>query len=194
MSIHSQKVEPHWNYFIAVERDLERLSRYVEFDQRNFDCFSIEIVRLLLACGAEIDVVCKQICQAAVPGSTAGNINAYRDEVMAVYPKIPAFEVTLPRFGLTLHPWDEWNKPDGVPFWWTAYNKTKHERNTEFHRANLKNALNAVAGLFVVVLYLYKDKAMHGELVPPTQLLRVPEAHFGGSTVGQYEMATNYVL
>ena len=26
-------------------------------------------------------------------------------------------------------------------------------------RASLKNALNAVAGLFVIVLYLYKDKA-----------------------------------
>lgn len=194
MGIHSHKIEPHWNYLIAFERDLERLSRYVEFDQQNFRCFGIEIARLLLACGAEIDVVCKQICQTVVPGSTAANIHAYRDEIVAAHPKIPVFEVTLPRFGLTLRPWDEWKKSDGVPFWWTAYNKTKHERNTAFHRANLKNTLNAVAALFVVVLYLYRDKAKKGELVPPTQLLRVTEDHFGGSTWGGYEMATHYAL
>jgi hypothetical protein len=194
VGIHSQKIEPHWNYLIAVERDLERLSRYVEFDQRNFDCFGIEIARLLLACGAEIDVVCKQICQAIAPGSAASKINEYRVEILTLYPRVPMFEVTLPRFGLILHPWDEWKKQNGVPFWWTAYNKTKHERNTEYHRANLKNALNAVAGLFVVVLHLYKEKATLGELVPSPQLLRVGEAHFGGSTMGQYEMGTHYVL
>lgn len=194
MGIHSQKIEPHWSYLIAVERDLELLSRFVEFDERNFECFGIEIARLLLACGAEVDVVCKQICQTIAPASSAGNINAYRDEIVTAYPRIPTFEVTLPRFGLTLHPWDEWNKKNGVPIWWTAYNKTKHERNTEYHRANLKNVLNAVAGLFVMVLYLYKNKAEMGELVPPTQFLRVGEAHFGGSTMGYYEMGTNYVL
>lgn len=194
MDIHSQKIEPHWNYLIAVERDLELLSRYIEFDSRNFNCFSIEIARLLLTSGAEIDIVCKQVCQAIAPGSSAGSINAYRNEIVAAYPRVPGFEVTLPRFGLTLHPWEEWSKPKGVPFWWTAYNKTKHERNTEYHRANLKNALNAVAGLFVVVLYLYKDKAKLGELVPSTQLLRVGEAYFGGSTMGYFEMGTSYVL
>ena len=194
MGIHTQKIEPHWNYLIAIERDLERLSRYVEFDQRHFDCFGIEIARLLLACGAEIDVVCKQICQAIAPGSAASKINQYRVEILSLYPEVPMFEVTLPRFGLILHHWDEWEKPNGVPFWWTAYNKTKHERNTQYPRANWKNALNAVAGLFVVVLHLYKEKATLGELVPPPQLLRVGEAHFGGMTMGQYEMGTNYVL
>jgi hypothetical protein len=149
---------------------------------------------LLLASGAEIDVACKQICQVIAPGSAASKINEYRKEIVHSYLTIPTFEVTLPRFGLTLHPWDEWKKPNGVPVWWTAYTKTKHERNTEYHRGNLKNVLNAVAGLFVVILYLYKKKATNGELVPPTQLLRVGEAHFGGSTVGQYEMGTNYVL
>ena len=73
MGIHSQKIEPHWNYLIAVERELELLSRYIEFDSRNFCCFSIEIARLLLTSGAEIDVVCKQVCQAIAPGSQNGH-------------------------------------------------------------------------------------------------------------------------
>jgi hypothetical protein len=58
----------------------------------------------------------------------------------------------------------------------------------------LKNALNSVAGLFVMVLYLYRDKARLGELSPSPQLLRVDERHFGGATYGGYEFGTNYRL
>lgn len=192
MGIRTAKIDPHWNYLLAIERDVERLSRYVEFDSRNFECFSIEIARVLLAAAAEVDVVCKQLCQKLNPKSKAEKINQYRDEIIAALPALPQFEVSLARFGMTLHPWDEWNNPTGVPFWWTAYNKTKHQRHAEYHRANLKNALNAVAGLFVVILHLYREKARAGELLPPARLLRVGDQHFLGDTHQGYEFGINY--
>jgi len=58
----------------------------------------------------------------------------------------------------------------------------------------LKNALNAVAGLFVVVLYLYRDKAVAGELIPALKLLRVSEEYFNGQTMGGYEFGINYKI
>jgi len=194
MGIQTHKIEPHWNYLLAIERDLDELSRYVEFDKKNFDCFSIEIARILLASGAEVDVVCKQICRAIDAQSAADNIYKYRSLIKRGFPPIPQFVVLLPRFGLRLKPWDEWNKANGVPFWWTAYNKIKHKRDSEYKRANLKNALNAVAGLFVMVLYLYRDKAQSGELLPSSQLLRVTEEHLSGSTWQNYEFGINYRL
>lgn len=184
MGIHTTKTEAHWNYFLAIERDLEVLSRYMEFDKRNFKCFSIEIARIILAACAEVDVVCKQMCRANNSNSTAENINAYRTEIKSIVHGIPDFQVLMPRFGLTLRPWDEWRSRTGVPIWWTAYNKIKHHRDSQYHQASLKNALNAVAGLFVVVLYLYKDKARLGELLPSPQLLRVGAAHDAGFVVG----------
>jgi hypothetical protein len=123
MGIETHKIEPHWNYLLAIERDVDRLARFVEFDERNFSCFSIEIARVLFAAAAEVDVVCKQVCRSINTASSADNIHNYRDEIVPVFPKIPAFPVLLPRFGLSLTPWDEWNKPRGVPYWWTAYNK-----------------------------------------------------------------------
>jgi len=194
MGIQTHKIEPHWNYLLAIERDLDELSRYVEFDEKNFDCFSIEIARILLATGAEVDVVCKQICSVVKPESRAENINDYRTEIKSAYPGIPQFEVLLPRFGLRLTPWDEWKEADGVPLWWTAYNKIKHQRDSEYHRANLKNALNAVGASFVMVLYLYKDRAEAGGLVPSPQLLRVPDRVFGGGVCQGYEMGIQYRL
>ena len=194
MTIKTSRIESHWNYFLAVERDLEVLSRFIEFDKRNFDCFSLEVARILLAASAEVDVVCKQICQVNDPKSSADNINAYRDEMIQHHPVISQFSVEIPRFGLTLCPWDEWKKPAGVPLWWTAYNKIKHQRNSHYDRANLKNAVNAVAGLFVATLYLYPDQATHGELVPLPQLLRPGNAHVGGTTRGDFDFGINYSL
>ena len=188
--------EIHWNYFLAIEDDLERLSRFVEIDQKNFNCFSIEISRILLAAAAEVDVVCKQICKNINPNSSAENINAYRDEICANYPAIPEFEVVLSRFGLSLRPWENWKNPKEPPDWWTAYNKIKHQRHTEYHRGNLKNALNSVAGLFVMVLYLYKEKATKAELRPSPNLLQVSKNHWGGSAMGGYHscFSTRYIL
>lgn len=194
MVIKTHKIETHWNYLLALERDLDEISRYVEFDEKNFDCFSIEIARVLLASSAEVDIVCKQICKSINARSKADKIHKYRTEILPAFPDIPQFLVLLPRFGLTLKPWDEWNKPDGIPFWWTAYNKIKHNRDSEYHRAALKNALNSVAGLFVMVLYLYKDKATQGELHPSPQLLRVDDSHYDGFTLGAYESAISYKL
>ncbi|MDD5455382.1 MAG: hypothetical protein PHW62_07845 [Candidatus Ratteibacteria bacterium] len=193
MVIQTNKIEVHWNYLLALERDLDEISRYVEFDERNFNCFSIEIARVLLASAAEVDVVCKQICKTLNPKSTADSINKYKHKILVTFPNIPQFQILLPRFGLTLTPWDEWKETTGVPFWWTAYNKIKHHRDSKYDRANLKNALNAVAGLFIMVLYLYKDKAERAELVPSPQLLRVDEYH-GITALGRNGLKTEYNL
>ena len=186
MVILPSKSEAHWNYFLAIEDDLERLSRFVEFDPKNFECFSIETSRILLASAAEVDIVCKLICRKLNPKSSAKSINKYRDEILAAYPVIPDFKVILIKYGLELTPWINWNDPNGVPVWWTAYNKIKHHRDTEYHRANLQNALNAVGGLFIMVLYLYKKKAEWAELFPHPKLLQVREKDGEISPPGWY--------
>ena len=194
MGIKSQKIETHWNYLLAIENDLENLSCYIEFDKKNFKCFSVEIARILLTSSAEIDVVCKQLCRKLNPASIAKNIDHYRKEIKSVYANIHSFEILLPRYGLKLNPWSRWKDPNGVPLWWTAYNKVKHQRDSEYHRANLKNAMNSVAGLFVILLHFYKEKAELGELVPNPKLLRVAERHFRGTTHGGYELGFVYKL
>jgi hypothetical protein len=180
VTIKQSAVEPHWNYFLSIERDLEVLSRFIEFDTRNFACFSIEIARILLAAGAEVDVVCQQVCKRHNAKSKAENIVEYQTEITKALPGLVRFHVIVPRYGLDLRPWVNWSEKKTPPFWWTAYNKTKHERNAQYHRANLQNALNAVAGLFVMVLHLYPERGRLGELIPSPVLLRPGPAHAMG--------------
>jgi hypothetical protein len=162
---------------MAFDSDLVELSRYVEFSEDNFGCYSLEVARILLASAAEVDVVCKLLCQPFDPN--ADNILQYRDALVPAIPSLPDSTVELHRFGLTLRPWDEWKTTKAgnrVPFWWSDYNKVKHKRSVHFQRANLKNTLNAVAGLFVLVLHLYRDKAVVGALSPRPQILDVPHS------------------
>ena len=42
------------------------------------------------------------------------------------------------------------------PDWWSPYNRVKHERIDNFRNANLKNVANALAGLYILELYLVK--------------------------------------
>lgn len=184
----------HWNYFLALEKDIEVLSRYVEFTQKNFTCYSLEISRILFSAASEVDVVAKELCKKINPNSSASNINRYRDEIKTAYPGLHTFKVTIPRFGLEFTPWSNWGDVNGVPDWWTAYNKVKHHRNTDYERGNLQNCLNAAAGLFVVILYFYKEEAKKAELIPIPSVFRVTDEHFNGTTFNDTEFGINYRL
>ena len=152
MVIHEIVTPVHWNYLLALEEDISHLSRYLEPTQKNFKSYSLELARILFAAASEVDVVAKLICKKINSQSKAENINNYRKEITAAFPKFHETKILIPRFGLTLEPWINW-KGKTRPLWWWAYNKVKHERNIHFSEANLQNTLNSVAGLFIIILY-----------------------------------------
>src|ERR1043165_4443081 len=98
----------HWNYFLALERDLEAASRYVEFCDDNLDTYSIEFAHLLFAAPSEVDVIAKLLCGLFDPGKKARNINEYCEILMSYIPQLPQFPVFVPRYGIPLTPWDNW--------------------------------------------------------------------------------------
>lgn len=155
MGIHQSRVPPFWNYFLALEDDLAKLSRWIEFDKANASCYSLEIARLLMVAAQEVDVVAKELCSELAPKAKAGKIGAYKAVILKSFPGLPKSKVEIPKHGLTLKPWSEWATGENPPLWWTANNKVKHERREHFHQATLKNTLNAVGGLFILLLLHY---------------------------------------
>ena len=143
----------YWQYFIALEDSLAATERYVEVHPDNFAAYSVEYARILLSASSEVDVLLKQLCDVASPNVKVENINDYRRIVTQKYPKFYTIEVLVPRYGLARQPWAAWGTGDN-PDWWRWYNKVKHERESHYRQANLQNALDAMAGLFAVVLYL----------------------------------------
>ena len=90
----------YWNYFISIEDDLYRLSRFIEFDIKNENVFSIELVRLLISSSSEFEVVAKELCNIKDPSKTIKNITDIRGNLLGFFPDICDLEITVPRFGL----------------------------------------------------------------------------------------------
>ena len=181
----------HWNYFLSIEEDLQKLSRYVDFSCQNENTFSIEIARILMASTAEIDVVLKQLCSTVDENSNASNINQYHKIITSSLPSFRYFKVLVPIESLELTPWSSWEQGT-PPEWWSANNNVKHHRHNHFDKATLKNCLNSVAGLYISVLYLYKKQANEGKLLRLPRLFNVDNEFFGGTTMGRYGNSFKY--
>lgn len=171
MGIQESPTPVHWNFFLALEDDVFRLARYLELTEPNLNSYSIELVRILFAAASEVDVVAKQLCQKLNPATKAENIEHYRNEINGLCPRFAETSVSVPRYGLTLVPWENW-RSESTPLWWRAYNNVKHDRHVHYAKANLKNGLNAVAALFVMLLYHYREAAQSGQLGPNPRLFR----------------------
>ena len=146
----------HWNYFVALEQDLAKISRFIEFSEANFGTYSIELAHLLLAASSEVDVVMKRLCKLKNNQKSHSNINDYKETIMQYFPDFADEKVYIHRNGISLEPWSNW-KGEENPLWWRSYNKVKHERDSHYDKANLKNTVNSLAGLGLIVIYYYRE-------------------------------------
>jgi len=166
----------HWNYFLALEADVERLARYVELVEQNFSTFSIEIGRLLQSACSEVDVLAHQLCVHFDPNTNAEKMDEYRCILRRQTPELETTIVQVPRYGLSLTPWSNWQS-DRTPNWWSDHNKVKHRRTENFGRANIKNLLNASAGSLLLTVCFYRLTTDVKFLDPPPTLFK-PERSF----------------
>jgi len=146
----------HWRYFLALEQDVERTTRFVEPHPSNYRTFSIEFVRLILSACSEVDVVAKVICQSIDSAAPADNMDQYRAVIHKAYAHIHKAIVQVPRFGLFMEPWKEWGT-NANPGWWKDHQLIKHQRHKHFAQADLEHCIVSVAGLFSLALYLCRD-------------------------------------
>lgn len=159
----------HWDYYLVLEKDFLEMERYISFDlgennlyddEEHTDfgnslTFSNELVKQYQAICSEIDVVMKSICKELV-NQTANDMQyGYTPTILNKWSNITEQKVNVKDF--VLQPFKNWSEsPYKSPNWWTPYNRVKHERILNFKLANLKNVLNALAGLYVLELYLVK--------------------------------------
>ncbi len=153
--IHFATPKHHWNYFLAIEKDLEKISRYIEFCSDNLQTYSIELAHILLSASAEVDVIMKQLCDLLVSGSNFQSIKDYKSAITVHLPDFINEEIQIPRYGMTHRPWENWNG-NSTPDWWRSYNRVKHQRNDHYNEANLQNTVNAVGALLITAIYYYK--------------------------------------
>lgn len=145
----------HWPYYLSLESDVDRLSRYIEFTEDNYSTYSAELVCIFLSIGSEVDVVMKEVCAIVSPSSVLSNIDSYKKVIKTEIPSLITESAISSKFGLYFKPWEKWEATRGNPVWWKQYNNVKHQRNDFYSQANLKNVLEALAALYIVNVYLH---------------------------------------
>lgn len=159
----------HWSYYLVLEKDFLDTERYISFelgdnylydshqviDYGNSNTFSNEFVKQYQAICSEIDVILKSICR-ELGNTVANEMPQYTDLVLNRWSNIPNQKVKMK--DIELQPLKNWssNPTYKSPDWWSPYNHVKHERITNFRKANLKNVANALASLYILELYLVK--------------------------------------
>lgn len=179
----NQFIKSYWNYYLELERQLDSTKRYIEFDKHNFNTYSIEYLKLLQATCSEIEVVGKEISSEIGLDYKDAYIQKIGYNVQQIFPDLDSKIVRIGDCVLT--PWEKFkcekytdkqkrvrygfSKNMSSPKWWTAYNKTKHERTSTFEkdktnyaRANLGNIINAMGGLFILEM-LFMEHLADGE-------------------------------
>ena len=145
----------YWEFFLSIEDDLERCTKYVEFCSNNYKTYSNEFAKIIMSASAEFENVAKDLCHLINPASKPGNIKDIYPIFFGAYPKFKTVEICIPRYKLSLQPCVDWTSSSGPAWWSNGYNKIKHERTQCFENANLNYAILSMAGLFTAILYYH---------------------------------------
>lgn len=167
----------YWQYFLELEDQFLVTRRYVAFEKANFGTFSTEYLKLLEAVCSEIDVVGKEIAHQIDASfkmtDSSNNIQKWWyviqdwvvEEDLEPVPFLNDMEFSpwtgyrieqyVDKKGATRHRLDGESK---TPYWWSSYNKVKHNRTLDdpetqekfFHRANLGNLCAAFTALYIL--------------------------------------------
>ncbi|MCP5304969.1 MAG: hypothetical protein H6953_05955 [Chromatiaceae bacterium] len=131
--------------------------------EANYGTYSIEFAHIILAAASETDVLLKQICELIDSNRKVSAINGYRSVIAENHKQFFEHGAVIERYGLSFKPWENWPEEEG-PEWWVGYNKVKHHRSTHFEKANLHNALQAVAALFITNLeFMLQQRESYGK-------------------------------
>ena len=160
----------HWEYYLVLEKDFLATERYVSFELgdnylysqtsptnvENSLTFSNEYIKQYQTICSEIDVIMKSICREFGDTSANNMKDGYTPTILHNWSIIKQQKVKMK--DIELQPFLNWEQSPNYkcPDWWTPYNRVKHERVIHYKKANLKNLLNALAGLFILENYFVK--------------------------------------
>jgi len=137
-----------------LKRDLKRLFEYIEPCQSNLSTFSHRTFELLIRACIEIEALCKLVFAKNNVILERSNIIRYSDLNSAM--RLSDYEVLS--YGFQHPPFLPFQafanpvKKERSPIWYRAYNNVKHNRTDNFSDASLENVIQAVGGVYVLLV------------------------------------------
>lgn len=155
-----------WNYYLHLEEDFIKLTRYIAVHKDNYKTFSDEIHKQLLSVAMEFENLNKKISKELQETlSEKCNIShftnwLFKDENLW---KNIVIKVLYSKENIELTPFkkEKFKDKDGKEkeqmLWWKAYNAIKHDRYSSYSDVNFEHLLNALAALNYCEMYLIRE-------------------------------------
>lgn len=137
-----------------IVRDLYEVFNYIEPCDANQNVYSHRIYELFLRTATEFESNCKGILRDNDYTKAERDMNIVDYFKIAFVAKLQDYKVNFERWGThrEFRPFAGWNQTSQVPLtWYQEYNNVKHNRYTNFSKANLENLMSAVAGLLCIL-------------------------------------------
>ena len=168
-----------WYYYLMLEEDFLSTKNIVQIDKGNFSVFGLRYLNIIEACCSEIDALLKIFYETDTGKAPKRNANInflwfYAQNKLFIGEdncKLKDYKISIVINDIDLQSWKDYEvlkykdkkgnerfKPvKDVPTWWADYNAIKHKRmtagsNSNFKKANLENAVNALTGLYSLLL------------------------------------------
>ena len=136
-----------------LSRRLDDIFRVVEPDDRNLGVFGHELRHVLILACTEVESGLKAVLKANNVRPTRRNYELPDYWKLVAPMKLDHWSAVINHRAhhcSKLEPFKGWTK-NSPPAWWTAYNRVKHDREANLVEATLGHALNALAGVWVVI-------------------------------------------
>jgi hypothetical protein len=149
------QLETSRGQLMALRENLDRICRVVQPHRSNFGAFGHDIRNLLILAATEFEAQCKGILKA-----NSAPANNSSDYVRLHVPlRLEDYAIAFPYFPWLdrLRPFAGWDAaaPTQSLDWFDVYSDVKQDRDRNFDHATLGQAINAVAGCFVMFLAQY---------------------------------------
>jgi hypothetical protein len=143
---------PYWENFKLLLSDLEETFRYVQPLEKHLSVYSLRYYELLLRASTEFESACKEkLIELKLSSVDPKQFNIKEYHKLAEPLELSQYSVIYnfqPLYGV--EPFEEWKASHALS-WYQEYNAVKHNRNSEFEKANLANVLSSIAAVFIVI-------------------------------------------
>jgi len=146
-----------WPVYKHLEKEVLELSYSVQFNDQHLNVYSLKIAELFLRCVTEIESISQTICrEELIEMKNQPNFHSHilpkLTKKWGVDKKVVCFSCQEAVYiaHIQLKPFEK-----GIAKrWWQDYNAIKHDRAKNMEVANLNNLFNALAGLYLLNVYL----------------------------------------
>lgn len=171
-SVTRSAIEVHWEYYLGLEDDFLRSSRYVNFTKDQLGVHSHFFTQMLICAAAEFETVCKAIAdEIDKPG--VGDIADIKTMLVPILPNMSSCWLSILRGAIVLSPFSDWKESGTQLGWWEGYQDVKHARHTRMESGSLRNALYALGGVYLANLVLFNTAAKKDIELVPNQFLAI---------------------